>query len=195
MNLPTKDIELKSGIVIVDEMPYYFVDQVNGVDGRLIVAYSLSRKSIELYKRNHNPRVLKKARRIDIGITKKFSDSDSASPLSKHLSKRKDNTKKVTKIRYNPAIFVSYVTQGTDSITNTFGDGFPEMQKTAIRGPVNGHYQAMEPTGVFIGLNNVKWIKDVYDFSQWKGYLTPIYQHYLPYFQLMKEGLIHGQFT
>lgn len=192
MNLPTKDIELKSGIVIVDDDPYYFVDQVNGIDGSLIVAYSLSKKSIELYKQNHNPRVLKKAGRINIGTIKKFSDSDNASPLSKHLSKRKGNTKKVTKVEYNPAVFVSYVTQGIDSITNTFGDGFPEMQKTAIRGPVNGHYQAMKPTGVFIGLNNVKWIKDVYDFSQWQGYLTPIYQHYLPYFQLVKEGLIHG---
>lgn len=192
MNLPTKDIELKSGIVIVDDEPYYFVDQVNGIDGSLIIAYSLSKKSIELYKQNHNPRVLKKAGRINIGTIKKFSDSDNASPLSKHLSKRKGNTKKVTKIEYNPAVFVSYITQGIDSITNTFGDGFPEMQKTAIRGPVNGHYQAMKPTGVFIGLNNVKWIKDVYDFSQWKGYLTPIYQHYLPYFQLVKEGLIHG---
>lgn len=192
MNLPTKEIELKSGIVIVDDEPYYFVDQVNGIDGSLIVAYSLSKKSVNLYKQNHNPYVLRKAGRITVGTVKKFSDADNASPLSKHLSKRKNNEKVVTKIEYNPAIFVSYVTKGTDSITNTFGNGFPEMQKTAIKGPVNGHYQTMKPTGVFIGLNNVKWIKDVYDFSQWKGYLTPIYQHYLPYFQLVEEGLIHG---
>ena len=98
MNLPTKDIELKSGIVIVDDDPYYFVDQVNGIDGSLIVAYSLSKKSIELYKQNHNPRVLKKAGRINIGTIKKFSDStisamiENVITLSKSVNKReKDN--------------------------------------------------------------------------------------------------------
>ena len=190
MKLPIKDIELKSGVVIVDKEPYYFVDMVQGVDGQIIVAYSLSKKSIEEYKRNYNPYVLRKAGQMDIGVIKKFSDDTNASPLSKYLSKRKDNEKTVTKVRYSPAIFVSYVTQGTDSISNTWGDGFPEMKKTTIRGPVNGHYQAMKPTGVFIGLNNVKWLKDVYDFSKWKGYLAPIYQHYLPYFRLMKDGVI-----
>ncbi len=181
-------LDVQSGPVIVNEKPYYYVDKIHGPDGDLIVAYELSKSGLRKYEQNKNPLTLGKAYKIDDIVYKKYdSTSKNASPLVKLLSKRKNNVTMHSKIYYKPAIFVSYVEDGTDSITETYGQGFKEMHAVKVVGPVTNKYEEMKPTGVFIGLNNVKWLKDVYDFSRWQGYLVPIYSHYLPYFKMLNE--------
>lgn len=177
-------LDVQSGPVIVNDKPYYYVDKIHGPDGDLIVAYNLLKSSVRKYEQTKNPLALTKAMAEDTITSHKYT---SASPLSKLLSLRKGSQKTRIVIRYKPAIFVSYVEDGIDSITETYGQGFKEMHQTQIKGPINNRYQEMKPTGVFIGLNNVKWLKDVYDFSRWQGYLIPIYNHYLPYFKMLNE--------
>lgn len=184
-------LEVQSGAVIVDHDPYYYVDLVNGDDGRLIVAYELSKKSKETYRETGDPKFLSKAGRVEFVEVTKFNKDNSE--LSKHLSLRPDNKQRKQIVKYKPAIFTAPVEYGTDSVTGNYGLGFPEMRPESLRGPVNGRYQTPEETGVFIGLNNIKWLKDVYDFKQWEGYLRPIYDVYINYYNVSR-GLLDGGF-
>ena len=62
-----------------------------------------------------------------------------------------------------------------------------------MTGPINGKYAQVEPTGVFIGLNNIKWIKDYYDFSRWQGYIIPLFESYRDYFNTQRDlGVYDG---
>lgn len=184
-----QNLDVQSGVVIIKEKPYYFVEQVHGDNGDLIIAYSLSKQSLVHYKQTHDPKVLAKAAIMKQVSYKRFRDDDSSSTLSRDLAEDlgDKNTRHRTTIFYKAAIFTSPVTYGTDSVSGNYGKGFAEMKPTQITGPMNGHYPKMEPTGIFIGLNNIKWLKDVYNFNRFKGYNYPIYDRYSLYFQTMNN--------
>lgn len=185
-------LELKSGVVIVDEHPYYYVDLVHGDSGDLIFAYAMSEKSIQAYEKTKDPGVIVKQRHIVRDKMIHYNnkeDSETASDLSRHLANKlgKDNVYYKNKVVYKKALFVSPVEQGKDSITGLWGRGFAEMKATRMS-PVNGQQEnpKMFPTGVFIGLNNVVWTKTSYN-DKWLNYLGPLYQVYQPYFKVFQE--------
>lgn len=184
-----QELDIQSGVVIIKNKPYYFVEQVHGNNGDLIIAYDLSKISLAQYSQTHDPKVLAKAAIMKQVSYKKFQDNENSSTLSKDLAESlgDKNIKHRTTIFYKASIFTSPVTYGTDSVSGSYVKGFAEMKPTQITGPMNGHYPKMETTGIFIGLNNVKWLKDVYDFKRFKGYDYPIYDRYSLYFQAMSS--------
>lgn len=185
-------LELKSGVVIVDENPYYYIDLVHGYGGDLVFAYTMSKKSVQAYKETKDPNMIVKQRHIVRDKMIHYNnkeDSETASDLSRHLANKlgKDNVYYKNKVVYKKALFASPVEQGKDSITGLWGRGFAEMKATRMS-PVNGQQEnpKMFPTGVFIGLNNVVWTKTSYD-DKWLDYLEPLYQVYQPYFKTLQE--------
>ena len=165
-----KMLDVQSGVVIVDEEPYYYIDLIQGNEGKLVVAYELGTNGIKLYQQTKDPNVLFKKRTLVEIKEKPYKGTD----LAKHLNnKRKLKVKR--KFNYLPAIFTTPVINGADTITGNWGLGFPEMHKKVLIGPKTGKYEKMEKTGIFIGLNNVKWLKDTYQFDRWKGYIGPLY--------------------
>lgn len=178
-----KMLDVQSGVVIVDEEPYYYIDLIQGDEGKLVVAYELGTKGIKLYQQTKDPNVLFKKRTLVEIKERPYEGTD----LAKHLNnKRKLKVKR--KFNYLPAIFTTPVINGTDTITGNWGLGFPEMHKKVLIGPKTGKYEKMEKTGIFIGLNNVKWLKDTYQFDRWKGYIGPLYSTYMSYFNVLTSS-------
>lgn len=194
--MPTaRDLEVKSGVVIYENQPYYYVDMISGDDGDMIIAYDLSKESIKNYEITKDPRVLKRAGKGKYVKQVKINpnnDSKLAQFMAKHLGNK--NTKDTLRIYYKTAVFTSPVVYGTDTFSDNYMQGFYEMARQDVRGPLNGQYPPMEPTGVFIGLNNVYWLKDVYDFKRLNGYDLPLYQNYSQYFRILSElgEQLHG---
>lgn len=180
-------IDVQSGVVIVDNTPYYYVDLIHGSDGDLIVAYELSKKSVKNYNQTRDPTLLAKANKGEYLKAQRFK-TDTKSDLAKHLADKlgNKNDRKQLRFFYKAALFTAPVEYDTDSISGDYVKGFKEMNKTVITGPINGKYPRMKPTGVFIGLNNIKWLKDVYKFNQFNGYTMPIYENYTAYFNTIK---------
>lgn len=185
-------LELKSGVVIVDENPYYYIDLVHGYGGDLVFAYAMSKKSVQAYKETKDPNMIVKQRQVrkrKMIHYNNLDDSETSSDLSRHLANKlgNDNVYYKTEIVYKKALFASPVEQGKDSITGLWGRGFAEMKATRMS-PVNNRQEnpKMFPTGVFIGLNNVVWTKTSYD-DKWLDYLEPLYQVYQPYFKTLQE--------
>lgn len=180
-------IDVQSGVVIVDQEPYYYVDMVHGDYGDLIIAYELSKKSIQNYRQTHDPHLLAKANKGEY-LTRERINTNTQSSLAKHLANKLGSKNKTHQVRfmYKAALFTSPVEYGTDTISGSYVKGFKEMNKTAIAGPMNGKYPRMIETGIFIGLNNVKWLKDAYKFNQFNGYTMPIYENYSAYFNTLK---------
>ena len=44
MNELEKMLDVQSGVVIVDNEPYYYIDLIQGDDGKLVIAYELGTK-------------------------------------------------------------------------------------------------------------------------------------------------------
>jgi hypothetical protein len=192
LQLLNNRLNVRAGAVIVQDKPYYYVELVSdGVD-QLIIAYELSKRGLAAYEDTNNPNVLAKASALQVEDIDKYDTSPKGSPLSRYLGVKLGDKNKQHKMKtfYKPAIFVSQVVNGTDSITDNFGPGFMEMKPTRIAGPINDSYQKLEPTGVFIGLNNIKWIKNQYDFKRWQGYIEPIFETYNAYFNTL--GMFDG---
>lgn len=185
-------LNVRAGAVIVQDKPYYYVELVTDGSDQLIIAYELSKRGLAAYAETNNPNVLAKASTMQIANENKYDTSPKASPLSRYLGVKLGDKNKESKMKtfFKPALFVSEVTNGTDSITDNFGPGFMEMKPTRVAGPVDNSYQKMEPTGVFIGLNNIKWIKNQYDFKRWQGYIEPIFETYKAYFNTL--GMFNG---
>lgn len=183
MNELEKMLDVQSGVVIVDNEPYYYIDLIQGDDGKLVIAYELGTKGIELYKQTKDPNVLFKKRMLVETKEKPYEGTS----LAQHLNNRR-KLKVKRKFNYLPAIFTTPVINGTDTVTGNWGLGFPEMHKKVLVGPKTGKYEKMEKTGIFIGLNNVKWLKDTYQFDRWKGYIGPLYSTYMPYFNVLTSS-------
>lgn len=191
----TTELDVQAGIVIVDNNPYYYIERVKDNNDDMVIAYDFSKTSLRKYNKTHDPKDLGKASYMETKDFQRFRIDKNASALSKHLGDKlqQDNQVKQLRVYYKPALFVAPILQGEDSVTNNFGLGFPEMKKSKMTGPINGKYAQVEPTGVFIGLNNVKWIKDYYDFSRWQGYIIPLFESYRDYFNTQRDlGVYDG---
>lgn len=185
-------LSVHAGAVIVQDRPYYYVELVSDGTDQLIIAYELSKRGLAAYAETGNPNVLAKASAMQFEGFNKYDVSPKASPLSRYLGVKLGDKNKQHKMKtfYKPALFVSELVNGTDSITNNFGPGFMEMKKTIVFCNKDKQYPQMIPTGVFIGLNNVKWIKNQYDFKRWQGYIEPIFETYNAYFNTL--GMFDG---
>lgn len=187
-NNNAKQLETRSGAVIFDNEPYYYVDEINGSEGPMIIAYDLSKHSIDEYQRSRNPDVLTKAAQGRYMDSYQV-DPRSSSKLAQHLVKKfgEHNRDRKVHLFYKAALFTAPEHYGVDTATKSYVLGFNEMAKQQIQGPINGHYPPMQPTGVFIGLNHVHWIKDGYDFRKFDGYDIPLYENYMNYFRTLGD--------
>ena len=179
-----------SGIVFVEDEPYYYIDMIDGEEGKLVIAYEISKSSIDAYNKGgkQDIQLLGKAKKVQEINISKYSSTTALSKKAK--LKDEDSERKVTKVLYKPALFVSPVVQHEDTFSDSIQTCFAEMGKEQIVGPVTGYYPAMKPTGVFIGLNHVKWIKDAYQVGTWEGYTSMVYDNYAEA-PIGGSGLIH----
>lgn len=175
------NLEVLSGVVVYNDKPYYYVEQVTGDDGSLIFAYEFSKASLREYNKSKDLKVLAKKSLIKTQRVQRF-DSESTD-LSKDMSLVKPNEATRQVLVYKPAIFVSPVTDGIDTDTNSYCLGFYEMKPDNYDGPISNQYVEPEMTGIFIGFHHVYWTKEVVDFSKWQGYLEPMYHNYMDYFR------------
>lgn len=180
---------VKSGVVMVEDEPYYYVDMVDGDVGKMIIAYEIDPKSIEEYRKigTPDPALLYKKKKIESATKYHYfinrKTGEGLTKLAQKAIKRDPKaSEKVTKILYKPAIFISPVIKATDSFDDNYTDCFAEMVPTELRGPQNGTYIKMEPTGVKIGLQHIFWTTDTYQLGDWEGYSSMLYENYASIF-------------
>ena len=184
--------DIKSGVVVYYEssendtterpVPYYYVEAVNdnGVD--VVIAYDLDEKSLKRFKTTGDLSCLTKAH-----TTSKVNKTTSLKgKIGKHITRLKGKHKESYFVtEYKAANFVSTVLTGTDTLTGNLEKGFKEytngdlgklkMGKTgfAINVPVQ------EPTGVFIGVSHIHWLKDVVNPEGLSDYLNVLMNQYV----------------
>lgn len=186
---------IKSGVVIVDKKPYYYIDLVSGTMGDMVLAFNIKKQTLAKFNETNNPNVLVKNYMMIPYKRTKLLEQRATTELSKHLLDKlgKDNTTKGYKLKYEEAIFASPVEEGIDTITSSFGLGFKEMSKTHLPAtPTNKKSEEPVETGVFIGLNNVLWLEETNDSDKFKDYIDSIYNTYMPYFRLnvLEDGAL-----
>ena len=174
------NLEVLSGVVVYNDNPYYYVEQVTGGDGSMIFAYEFSKASLKEYKKSKDLKVLAKKSLLQTQRVKYFDNESTDLSKDMSLAKPHETTRQV--LMYKPAIFVSPVTEGIDTETSSYTMGFYEMKPDNYNGPISNQYVEPEMTGIFIGFNHVYWTKEVTDFSKWQGYLEPMYNNYMNYF-------------
>lgn len=182
------EVDVQSGAVIVDKEPYYYVDLVNEGDTQMIIAYELSKNSVDKYHQTGDPKLLARAGKVKY-VNHMTLNPNANSKLTKYLINKlgNKNGRRELKVFYKTAIFVSPVVYGTDTINGNYTQGFYEMASQDIQGPLNGSYPKMDPTGVFIGLSHVHWIKDNYDFKKLNSYDVSLARRYSDYYRIMSN--------
>ena len=181
MKQVNNNLEVLSGVVVYNDKPYYYVEQVTGDDGSLVFAYEFSKASLKQYHKSKDLRVLAKKSLIQTQQVQHYDSESTDLTKDMSLSKPAESTRQV--LLYKPAIFVSPVTEGIDTESNNYSLGFYEMKPDNYDGPMSNQYVEPEMTGLFIGFNHVYWSKEVIDFSKWQGYLEPMYNNYMTYFK------------
>lgn len=172
---------IKAGIVFIKNNPYYYVEQVSTADSdsSYIVAYNISKNSLEAYKESGDYSVLDKK-----SFIRRVSSPTvlGATPLSKIVTKGKSKlTESHNEVLFEKPLFVSEVTIGTDSFSGDYDLGFeeyvkgPHYDETRVnRNSSNGSQPAVVPTGVFIGLKHVSWIREYIPIAGLSAYLSTL---------------------
>ena len=172
---------IKAGVVFIKNNPYYYIEQVStaNADTPYIVAYNISKNSLEAYRESGDYAKLDKKsfiRRVSsptvLGVT----------PLSKIITKGKNKlTESHNEVLFEKPLFVSEVTIGTDSFSGDYDLGFEEYVKgpkydetRANRNSSNGSQPAVVPTGVFIGLKHISWIREYIPVAGLSAYLSTL---------------------
>lgn len=171
---------IKQGVVIYENVPYYFVEELSGSEGSIIVAYDIDSVSKELYKESKNPYDLRKKYTTDTVTIRKVKSA--TTPLSQYIDNSLGNkgTEKVKNVKYKEPVFVSVVREDADTATGTVSLGFDE-RGTKYGRDEQGVATTYNPTtGVFIGFPNVYWFdKTIYPLAEWSGYLSSIYTNFM----------------
>ena len=179
--------EVKSGLVVYPAeaglpTPYYYIELADtGEDTQMVACYKLIDKDIKKYYKTGDYSNLRKPYRVD-KVHKPAFKAETA--LGKVLNSKVKNGEVYMQTSYAPACFVSEVTTNTDTATGKLAQGFKEYVPREVGKVIQDHKQKVvnvpdqEPTGVFIGLSHVHWLKDVItpeNLSDYLGYLNSYY--------------------
>lgn len=148
-------IMYQDGVLWYDKEPIYIVRAVKKGLSHWVFVYDISRKDYEKTKDDKNPIIIKRYEPKRVAKGKIYS---SKSRIGSLLSEDTD-THIVNKEK--PYIFQAPILTGVSSITEKECDGFYE--KVVIGQP--GGKSDIIPTGVFIGLTDITWNTDNYQYD------------------------------
>lgn len=181
--------EVKSGLVLIDDTPYYYIEQFEDNGETMVVAYKPNSKEIKKYKSTHDPLVITKPHKNEAVLTYGKLGKNPKSELGKQLDRKgKNKPTKGIETKYLAPAFISLVEQGTDSVDDSFGDGFKEyvpqelgaIMETREEGKTKRGVALPDqvPSGVFISLRHVYWLKDVFTPKGLPEFLDSLYTSY-----------------
>ncbi|MBT9670508.1 hypothetical protein GPK34_00455 [Secundilactobacillus kimchicus] len=151
--------QVREGVLFLDNKPVWYMVEHDG-DGELryLSVFALAEKSVKRYNKTKDVNDLQRDFKVTVIEPNPYHGK---TPLSKLAAQQyKDTHKPIQKVNYRKPIFTTVITTGTDTFSQEFGVGFYEHEPT-IHTVVSGKsvQTAGNPTGVFLSLDRVTWIR------------------------------------
>ena len=141
----------REGILKFKGEPRYIIRQTDFPSGESVVGvYNVSK---ETYKESHGKMIVK-----DWSYEKKPSEFRGETPLAE-IARKKE--KPVMQRREKPALYTSRVMNGIGTFGGKEGLGFYEYTPERYN-PIKRAYDPSEKTGVFILLDDIKWLNELH---------------------------------
>lgn len=141
----------REGVLKFKGEPRYIVRQTDFPSGESVVGvYNVSK---ETYKESNGKMIVK-----DWSYEQKPSEFRGETPLAE-IARKKE--KKVMQRREKPALYTSRVMNGISTFGGKEGLGFYEYTPERYN-PIKHGYEQSEKTGVFILLDDIKWLNELH---------------------------------